>query len=102
MSVLSNYIYYSICEKAYDLFEESNFMTFRNFCNGIKYEIDSEKLDNSSMNIISNIYVYLEVIYAIREEENINYILDFFSSMKYIEYEEPMLLTVLYYKNAIN
>ena len=36
MDDLKNYIYYSICEKSYELFKKTNYTTYTAFCNGIK------------------------------------------------------------------
>ena len=78
MSKLNNYIYYSICEKSYELFKESNFMSYRMFCFSFKNSILLNDFGSKEFRIIDELYTYLRLIYDLDYNIAYEYIGEYF------------------------
>jgi hypothetical protein len=102
MDPLKNYIFYSICEKSYELFEKSNYMTYINFCNGIKNSIEMDSLDFEDSNKIIYIFDYLKEIYGLEYEDSGEYVKMFFVKEKYRDFEYPVRIIKEYFSNSLN
>lgn len=103
MDQLRNYIFYSICEKSYELFEKtSNYSTYISFCNGLKISIETEKLDFEDSHRIMDVLGYIKNIYGLEHTEGGGYIRDFFIEEKYRDFERPVRLIKEYFANSLN
>jgi hypothetical protein len=103
MDELRNYIFYSICEKSYELFEKtSNYSTYVNFCTGLKNSIELEKIDYEDSHRIMDIFGYIKKIYGLEYDESGEYVKDFFLKEKYRDFERPVRLIKEYFSNSLN
>lgn len=104
MVLLDNYIYYSICDKSYDIFKRSAYSTYRNFCNNIKHEIESNSgsLHTTTNFIFWQIGEYIKVVYDLDFNQCLDYIFKYFINEKYKTFEEPMVCIKSAYKNSFN
>jgi len=102
MDELKKYIFYSICEKSYELFEATNYVTYTNFCNGLKNSIELDNLDYQESNRIIYIFDYLKKIYGLEYDESGEYVKDFFLKEKYKDFERPIRLIKEYFSNSLN
>jgi hypothetical protein len=103
MDKLENYIFYTICEKSYELFEtQTNFMTYRMFCYTIKNSIISNDIGGDEYSLIVQIYNHLEMIYGLDYATGIEYIGTYFLDDKCVVFEEPVRLVREYFKNSFN
>lgn len=103
MGSFDNYVYYSICEKSYEMFKLTGYSTYRNFCKNIKNEIDGEsRLDNTTNHIFWNIGEYIKLIYGFEFDEAVGYIINYFLEEKYMVFEEPVVCIASAYKNSFN
>jgi hypothetical protein len=102
MDNLKNYIYYSICEKSYELFEKTNYMTYTAFCNGIKNSISLDNMDYEDSHKIMQIFDYIRKIYGLEYNESGDYIKEYFVDEKFREFERPIRLINEYFKNSLN
>lgn len=102
MDKLDNYIYYSICEKSYELFEDTNFMTYRMFCLSFKNSILLNDFGNNEFKVIDEIYNHLRLIYGLDYNTSFEYIGQYFLDDKCIIFEEPVRLVKDYFKNSFN
>jgi hypothetical protein len=102
MDNLKNYIYYSICEKSYELFEKTNYMTYTAFCNGIKNSILLDEMDYEDSHRIMDIFDYIRKIYGLEYNESGDYIKEYFIEEKFREFERPIRLINEYFKNSLN
>lgn len=102
MDKLENYIFYSICEKSYELFENTNYSTYRMFCISFKNTIKLNNIDDNDYNIINEIYYYLNIIYNLDYETSVGYIGKYFLEEKYIKFEVPFRLVLEYFRDSYN
>jgi len=102
MDDLKNYIYYSICEKSYELFEKTNYTTYTAFCNGIKNSILLEDMDYEDSHRIMDIFDYIRKIYGLEYHESGDYIKGYFIDEKFRDFERPIRLINEYFKNSLN
>lgn len=102
MDVLKNYIFYSICEKSYELFTESNYVTYVNFCLGLKTSIELENLDSKDSARIIEILDYLKQIYGFEYTESGEYVKSFFVEEKYKDFERNVRLVKEFFINSFN
>jgi len=99
---LNNYINYSICEKSYDLFNKTDFMTYRSFCNSLKNSINLDDLGSNEFKIVTEIANYLVKIYGLEFEDSVVYVGEFFLDDKFLVFEESVMLVNYYFKNSLN
>jgi hypothetical protein len=102
MNTFDNYIYYSICEKSYELFEKSNYLTYSSFCNGIKNAIELNNFSYDENRRIVDILSYISLIYGLKYSEIGEYIHNYFMGDKFLTFEEPVRLIKEYFKNSFN
>jgi hypothetical protein len=102
MDDLKNYIYYSICEKSYELFEKTNYMTYTAFCNGLKNAILLDELDYDDSHKLMDIFSYVKKIYGLEHNESGDYVRSYFIDEKFREFENPIRLMNEYFKNSLN
>jgi hypothetical protein len=102
MGKLDNYIYYTICEKSYELFEKSNYLTYNSFCNGIKFAIKLNDLSYDENQRIVDILKHVSLIYDLKYSEAGEYIHNYFMEEKFLIFEEPVRLISEYFKNSLN
>jgi hypothetical protein len=102
MDKLENYIFYSICEKSYELFETTNYSTYRMFCISFRNNIKLNSIDNTEYDKINEIYYYLNVIYNLDYETSVSYIGRYFLEEKYIIFEVPFRLILEYFRDSFN
>jgi len=103
MNILDNYIYYSVCEKAYELFNENTYyQTFGNFCKSFNTSIMLNNLNKKELEQIYTLCDYLEKIYGLTFEECNLYITDFFLLEKWITFEMSVRMMNAHFKNSFN
>jgi hypothetical protein len=102
MDDLKNYIYYSICEKSYELFEKTNYMTYTAFCNGLKNAILLDDFDYDNSHKLMDIFSYVKKIYGLEHNESSDYVRSYFIDEKFREFENPIRLMNEYFKNSLN
>jgi hypothetical protein len=103
MDELKNYIFYSICEKSYDLFEKTSYYsTYVNFCAALKNSIELDRIDYEDSNRVVYILDYLKEIYGLEYDESGGYVKDFFLLEKYKDFERPVRLIREYFSNSLN
>jgi len=102
MNNLDNYIYYTICEKSYELFEKTKYMNYPSFCNGFKTAMILNDFSKKECSLLFELNIYLNIIYGFDKETSAEYIGKYFIEDKYVTFEEPMRLTKFYFKNSFN
>lgn len=111
MSELDNYIYYSICEKSYEVFQNNldvnyphNYdiikcSNYRSFCILMQHSMKLKDLSGRETKHISLLKAYLILIYGLTSDESMEYIFNYFMDERYIYLEEPVRLMNIYFKN---
>ena len=102
MDKLENYIYYSICEKSYELFEDTNFSTYRMYCYTFRDYINLGIIGENEFGTIDVISKHLELIYNIEYKVAVQYIGSYFLDEKYVIFEQPVRLVREYFRNSFN
>jgi len=102
MDKLENYIYYSICEKSYELFEDTNFSTYRMYCYSFRDYINLGIIGENEFETIDVISKHLELIYNIEYKVAVQYIGSYFLDEKYVIFEQPVRLVREYFRNSFN
>jgi predicted RNA-binding protein with RPS1 domain len=103
MSQLDNFIFYSIGEKALEIYETITLRkcsSFTSFCNIMKSLIESNNLNSTNLFHISQLDKYISDIYNLSEEIRMNYIIDFFQYEKYIKIELSIRMTNKCFKTS--
>lgn len=102
MNNLDNYIYYTICEKSYMLFETSKFNTYRSFCNSLKSAIKLNSFSKRECGWFFELNLYLNLIYGFDKKTSSEYVFKYFYDEKYLIFEESVRLMRIYFKNSFN
>ena len=102
VSKLDNYIFYSICEKLYESFKTTKFITFTNFCESLRVSIEFNQLGKKELIFMYEIDNYLRLIYNLSENETNTYISDFFILKKFTIFETSIRLMDKFFKNSFN
>lgn len=102
MVKFENYIFLTICEKSYELFKKTKFMTFIAYCNNFKNCFKLTKFSENELSDINNMVFFIQKIYALKLDESFSYVRNFFIFDKYIIFEESSRLTMEYYNNCYN
>lgn len=105
MNILDNYIFYSICEKAYELFNNNNnnyYQTFGSFCQSFNTAIKLNNLNKKELSQIYTLSDYLEKIYGLTSEDSSLYITDFFLLEKWVRFEMSVRMMNTHFKNSLN
>ncbi len=96
---LENYVFYTICERAYILFKKTYYLSFHSFCNGLDVSIKLNRPTRAERNQITQIVTYVSLVYGMDYVETTEYLLDFLERKKYFEYQESVMLVAEYFKN---
>lgn len=102
MSKIDNYIILSVAEKAYEIFDKSNFSTYPSFCKKLGLSISSDTMTQKEKIIVCQIMDEINLIYGLKDSESFVYISTFFKMevtdfadyyryIKSIEYCHPLL-----------
>lgn len=102
MNKLDNYIFYTICEKFYELYKDSNFITFRRFCENFTVSFKLNNFNNKELRMISEIVNHLKLIYNLELDEGIDYISFFLTNEKWVIFDETVIYMNKYFKNSFN
>lgn len=102
MNKYKNYIYYSICEKSFELFQDSNYLTYSSFCYGIKAAIQTKEFDWVDSSRVYEIIVYIKKLYGLKPEEYGEYINEYFLDEKFLVFEKPIRIINEFFKNSLN
>jgi len=103
MNKFRNYIYMTICETSIELFEQTNFRTYINYCRCMGTSLSSKNLSVTEKNHILKIFDVLEKIYSLTEVESANFIYDYFNLdiERIITIEKVIRLTKKYYVTGV-
>jgi len=99
---LDNYIFYTICEMSYEIFEQTNFTTYRMFCYTLKNYILINEISGDEFVAINKICEHLALIYGLDYDTNMAYVGEYFLKDKCVIFEEPVRLVRNYFKNSFN
>ena len=92
-----NFVYLTICEASFDLFKESNCMTYQNYCNLFKFSIQDGKLSKKEMSDIAFIIKFVDKVFSMDYETTAMYVKNFFILEKYKKFEMPVRYTLEFY-----
>lgn len=103
MKQLENYIYYSICEKSFELFLSNPFFStdYTAYCISLKTAMQLENLSSREINIIYALRSNINLLYNIGDLAD-EYIIDFFLLEKYLIFEESVRLILQTFPNSFN
>ena len=102
MNKLDNYIFYSICERSFELFKDTKFVTFTIFCDSLKASIELGDLSKKELFIMYEIGNYLEKLYDLDFTEKNSYVADFFLKQKVYQFERSVRMMQEYFRNSFN
>lgn len=83
-----NHIYLKICEVTLNLFKNSNYNTYNNYCKGLKLSLKEGKLTKLEKQTILAIIEELELIFSLDSKEINEHIIDYFDSDRFKEFEQ--------------
>ena len=92
MSKLKNFIYLNICEVSLELFNASFYSTYLAYCNGMRLSINNNNLTKKNRYDLMIISKYLETIYGFNEIEIGEFIVSYFESDRFNEFQRLVLL----------
>lgn len=94
MNKFKNFIYLTICEETLPLFKETNYLSYRSYCQGMAISLKSgDKLSPREKHHFLTISNALEKIYNLNDNEMAEYIVDYFNCDKFEDYEYLIKLT---------
>ena len=102
MNKLENHIFYTICDKSFQLFKLSNYLSFHSFCNGLNVAMKLHLKERKAQRNITQIVTYVALVYGLEFTETLEYLIDFLDGQKYFEYQESVMLVHEYFKNSFN
>ena len=79
MSKIDNYILLSIAEKAYQVFKQTNYMTFSGFCKKLSLSISNKDTTPKEKYMLCEIMDELNLLYGLNDTQAWKYINAFFS-----------------------
>ena len=97
MGNVDNHIYLKICESSYEIFESSNYGTYRNFCKIIKTDIETNSYGAKTKERIYLISMVIDKVFSLELDENIRYIKNFFIEEKYDKLSDIIRYMKIYY-----
>jgi hypothetical protein len=100
MIKFDNYIFLTICEKSYENFKKTKFMTYSAYCSNFKNCFLLQKFSKSEASDFNSIILYIKRIYDLSDEESFKYVKNFFILDKNIIFQENVRLTMHHYKNS--
>ncbi len=89
----------SICEVSLELFKDSMYSTYINYCKGMSNSIDNGKLSKKEKYDIITITKYLDLLYGFGEDEIADYIVLYFESDRVLEFQKIISLNETIYKS---
>jgi hypothetical protein len=92
MSKLKNFIYLNICEVSLELFNTRFYSTYLAYCNGMRLSINNNNLTKKNRYDLMIISKYLETIYSFNEIEIGEFIVSYFESDRFNEFQRLVLL----------
>jgi hypothetical protein len=92
MSKLKNFVYLNICEVSLVLFNTSFYSTYLAYCNGMRLSINNNNLTKKNRYDLMIISKYLETIYGFNEIEIGEFIVSYFESDRFSEFQRLVLL----------
>ncbi len=92
MSKLKNFVYLNICEVSLELFKTSFYSTYLAYCNGMRLSIYNDNLTKKNRYDLMMIFKYLESIYGFNEIEIGEFIVSYFESDRFNEFQKLILL----------
>lgn len=103
MTRFDNHVYYSICEKSYEIFmEKTNFQTFSAFCSAFKNSFALMDISQKEIINMMEIRRYIQTIYGFEYTEALEYVIDFFREERYLIFIKSVLFMNEYFKTALN
>lgn len=93
MNRFDNYIFYSICDKSYELYKKGHFRNYHSFCNTLKSSIILESFSSGEKALLFEINLYLKKLYGFDDDTIAYYTLRYFLGDKYRIFEETIRLT---------
>ena len=100
MNKLTNYIYLSISEKSFEIYEKTRFMSYFTYCENMKNNIKLNCFTKKESAQLFSIFIYLNTIYGLDKQTSFDYILEYFLDEKYRHFEEPVRLMREYFRNS--
>lgn len=79
MTKIDNYILLSIAEKAYQVFKNTNYMTYSGFCRKLGFAISSQNATPREKHMLCEIMDELNLIYNLNDTQAWVYVNAFFS-----------------------
>jgi len=92
MGKLKNFVYLSICEISLELLRDSFYTTYLSYCNGMNSSIFNGNLTKKNRFDLILISKYLESIYGFDDIEIGEYIVGYFESDRFNEFQRLVLL----------
>lgn len=102
MVKFDNYVYYSICEVSIPLVTKSFYGSYANWCGRLSNSIKLKQLSTKEQSWIIAIADRLELFYALEPELIGQYIADYFHKQKYLDFEQPVRLMNMAFKNSLH
>jgi hypothetical protein len=78
MSKIDNYIILSVAEKAFQIFNRTNFSTYSSFCRKLGLSISSDTMTQKEKIFVCEIMDEINLIYGLKDAESWKYISTFF------------------------
>jgi hypothetical protein len=102
MSKIDNYIILSIAEKAYEIFNKTNFSTYSSFCKKLGLAISTDTMTQKEKFFVFQILDEIDIIYGLKDVETFKYIKaffmldvnefgDYYKYIKTMEFYHPLL-----------
>lgn len=88
----------SICEVSLELFNNSMYTTYTNYCKGMSTSIDNCRLSSKEKYDIIIITKYLDLLYGFNEEDIAAYIVLYFESDRVTEFQKIISLNNTIYR----
>jgi hypothetical protein len=98
MNKLKYFIFMSICEVSLELFKDSMYSTYINYCKGMSMSIDNGNLSKKEKHDIIKITNYLDLLYGFGEDEIAAYIVSYFESDRVAEFQKIVSLNETIYR----
>lgn len=92
MTKFDNYVYLTICEISLDLFQKTKFATYVNYCRNMNSSLKSGYLDTREKTDLKKIIDSLILIYNFDNDTCSKYILEYFDSERYHDFQKCVLI----------
>ena len=102
MNNINNLVYYTICEKSYELFKLTKYQSYYSFCNALNAYIKDNNIKSKEFRVSVEILRYLNTIFGFEYIESWNYLLDYLDNEEYKNFESSVLLMRKYFWKSLN